>query len=152
MDISQNGIALIKGFEGCRLEVYNDSVRSQQYPNGRPTIAWGHLILSGEDFSAGITQAQADALLLSDVFHDAEVFVSRLVPECNQNQYDALCSFTYNLGRSSLITMLGHGFQQIPNQILFWNHAGGVVQLGLTRRREAELKLFLTPVENEATS
>lgn len=148
MNISPAGLNLIKEFEGCKLNQYLDAVRSEQYPEGRPTIGWGHLILPGEDFSAGITQAQADALLLSDVEKIAVGPVNKLVPECNQNQFDALCSFTYNAGANSLNTMLGHGFTQIPNQIGRWVHAGTVISIGLVRRRKAELALFNTPVSS----
>ena len=140
MNISEKGLAFIKSFEGCKLQVYKDSA-------GRNTVGWGHLVLPGENFGEGITQEQADDLFLRDVKYKAEIWVNLFAPETNQNEFDALCSFSYNLGEGSLKKMLSHGFENVPNQILFWNHAGGEVVEGLTRRRQAELALFSTPVE-----
>jgi len=132
--IDQAGIEFIKEFEGCVLHVYNDVA-------GKPTIGIGHLIRPDEDFSAGITQEQAESLLFDDMerFENA---VNNLAPNCNQNQFNALCSFAFNLGTGSLATMLAHGWDEVPQQILYWDHSGGVKVKGLTRRREAESALF----------
>ncbi len=139
MKINETGLKLIEQEEGLRLHVYLDSV-------GRPTIGYGHLILPGENFSTGLTQAAAEQLLHKDVAV-AEEAVNKHAPNANQNQFSALCDFAYNLGTGSLAQMLAHGFDQIPNQILKWDHAGGKELSDLKKRRMAELQLFNTPVQ-----
>jgi lysozyme len=137
MQISDNGKAFIKGWESCSLVVYNDAA-------GKPTIGWGHLLLPGEESWAagGITQAQADQLFDDDLAAPQDA-VNRLAdPSCNQNQFDSLCSFDFNLGEGSLETMLAHGWAQVPAQIPRWHFAGGVSVPGLVNRRAAELALF----------
>ena len=138
MQISPKGIALIERNEGFRPNVYDD--------NGKKAIGFGHDIAPGEadSFSAGISLAQAQQLLLSDLVPVQEVLQSIVPPTCTQNQWDALCDFGYNLGVGSLKTMLGHGWDQVPIQIPRWNHENGVVVAGLAARREAEVALFNT--------
>lgn len=141
MKISNNGIDLIKQFEGCRLTAYQDSV-------GVWTIGYGHT--KGVKNGDSITQAQADAFLRDDV-QVAESDVTRLVKvTLSQNQFDALVSFTYNLGvrslsTSTLLRKLNAGDTKgAADEFLRWNKAGGKVLNGLTRRREAEQSLFLS--------
>ena len=138
MKTSQAGLTLIESSEGLRTETYLDVA-------GNPTIGYGHLIKPDEDFSAGITQAQAQELLAQDVA-TAEAAVNAMAPQANQNQFDALVDFTFNLGAGALRTMLGHGWSQVPTQIPRWNQAGGVVHAGLVTRRRAEVVLFETPI------
>jgi lysozyme len=125
--------SLIKEFEGCKLKPYQDII-------GIATIGWGHKILSNENFSAGITQAQADIMLLNDLAPIQKYLET--ISNLTDNKASALASFAYNLGMGPLKTMLGHGIDQVPTQIIKWNHAAGVVEEGLTRRREAELALW----------
>src|ERR1700686_3191004 len=132
--VSENGIALVESSEGLSLSVYLDAA-------GLKTIGYGHKLTDGETFTDGITQDEAELLLKGDLAEADEV-VSRLVPEANQNQHDALCDFCYNLGRGSLVMILSHGFDQIPAQLPRWVYAGGVVQPGLVKRRAAEVELF----------
>jgi GH24 family phage-related lysozyme (muramidase) len=138
MQIDQAGIDMIKSFENCELTVYKDVA-------GNPTIGVGHLIKppeSPEDFAGGITEAEADQMLLADLA-PVQNAVNRLAdPSCNQNQFNALCDFAFNLGVGALETMMAHGWDQIPAQIPRWNHAGGIVVDGLTKRRAAEVALF----------
>ncbi|UGA40291.1 lysozyme [Chromobacterium haemolyticum] len=145
MNISANGIKLIQQFEGLRLKAYQDAV-------GVWTIGYGH---TGPDVTPGlvITQAQADALLARDLSR-FETGVTRLaqVP-LNQNQFDALVSFSYNLGlgslqNSTLLRLLNQrDYAGAAAQFPRWNKAGGKVLLAcLTRRRAAEQALFLQPV------
>jgi lysozyme len=137
VQISPAGIALIKASEGFSAHVYDDAV-------GLPTIGFGHRLLQGESFPDGITETQAETLLMGDLALP-ELVLARLVPpDCTQGQWDALCSFAMNLGVSALKTMLSHGWSQVPVQILRWNHAGGKVLPGLTARREAEAAMFTT--------
>lgn len=135
--VSENGLALVESSEGFSSTVYLDVA-------GRKTIGWGHLIEGDEEYPNGITDAEGEELLKADLAIADEV-VSRLAPQCNQNQHDALCDFTFNLGRGSLVMLLSHGFDQIPSQLTRWIYAGGKVEDGLVKRRAAEIKLFNTP-------
>ena len=141
MQISNQGLALIKSFEGFRPFVYKDTA-------GFPTIGYGHKLKPGESFPSGVTDAEATNLLHTDVA-TAERAVNTLakVP-LTQGQFDGLCSFTYNLGsgtleRSTLLKLLNEGkYDEASAQFVLWDHAGGVVSEGLLRRREAERVLF----------
>lgn len=137
MTIDQAGLDFIKGWESFRPSAYNDIA-------GYPTIGYGHLIKPSEEFPGTITLSQAETLLWSDL-EPVEEAITRLCPQANQNQFNALCSFGFNLGVGSLETMLGHGWDQVPAQVLRWDHAGGKQVAGLTRRRQAESELFCTP-------
>ena len=148
MKTSQSGISLIKGFEGKRLNAYYDGVGvwtigfgTIKYPNG----VW---VKKGDT----CTEAQAESYLKNDLvkFENA---INRLVKvPLNQNQFDALSSFTYNLGETNLSssTLLkklnAKDYAGTADQFPRWNKAGGKVMNGLTRRREAELILFLKKV------
>ena len=134
MKTSANGLKFIEEQEGCKLKVYLDSI-------GKPTIGVGHLILSGEDFSEGLTQEQAYTLLASDVAKVDEV-LTRLAPNLTQNQHDALSSMGFNCGVGALRQLLAHGIDQIPVQIIRWDKAGGKENLALLARRKRELALF----------
>ena len=140
MDISQNGINLIKQFEGFSALVYMDVA-------GVATIGYGHAIKNGEVFS-NITQMQAEDLLAKDCGQAVKA-VSRLIAaSLSQNQFDALVSFTFNLGggalqRSSLRRKLNRGeYSEVPCELMRWVYAGGMRVRGLMRRRAAEATLF----------
>lgn len=141
MNISEKGVSLIKNFEGCRLEGY-------KCPAGIPTIGYGH---TGSEVRVGmkITQAEADKLLKNDLIVHCNN-VSKLVKvPLNQNQFDALVSFEYNIGygafsKSTLLKMLNQkNYKEAAEQFLRWKYAGGKVLAGLERRRKAEKELFL---------
>ncbi|UTA22354.1 lysozyme [Enterobacter hormaechei] len=145
MQTSDKGIALIKQFEGCRLTAYQDSV-------GVWTIGYGWTQpVDGKPIRAGMTIKQETAeRLLKTGLVSYESDVSRLVKVgLNQGKFDALVSFTYNLGARSLSTStllrkLNAGdYAGAADEFLRWNKAGGKVLNGLTRRREAERDLFL---------
>ena len=96
-----------------------------------------------------ITQEQAEEML-RDEMAEYEGYVNRLVTvELNQNQFDAMVSWVYNLGggnlaSSTLLKVLNAGdYDGVPAQIMRWNKAGGKVLEGLTRRRQAEADLFV---------
>lgn len=142
MKISRKGVKLIQDFEGLELKAYKDSV-------GILTIGWGS---TGPHVSAGmtITKEQAEQLLKKDL-ERFEKGVSDLVKvDLNQNQFDALVSFSFNLGlgnlkSSTLLKKLNASdYIGASNEILRWNRAGGKVLNGLTRRRIAERDLFLS--------
>ncbi|MFP8716511.1 lysozyme [Enterobacter hormaechei] len=146
MQTSDKGIALIKQFEGCKLTAYQDSV-------GVWTIGYGWTQpVDGKPVRAGMTIKQETAeRLLKTGLVSYESDVSRLVEVgLTQGQFDALVSFTYNLGARSLSTStllrkLNAGdYAGAADEFLRWNKAGGKVLSGLTRRREAERALFLS--------
>lgn len=146
MQTSEKGIALIKEFEGCRLTAYQDSV-------GVWTIGYGWTQpVDGKPIRAGMTIKQETAeRLLKTGLVSYENDVSRLVKVgLTHRQFDALVSFTYNLGARSLSTStllrkLNAGdYAGAADEFLLWNKAGGKVLNGLTRRREAERALFLS--------
>ena len=141
--------SLIESFEGCRLEPYADAV-------GVPTVGFGH---TGDDVSLAmdpISQEQADQLLAADL-EKFEGYVTDLCPVCSQQQFDALVSFTYNLGQgalegSSLRRLHNEGdYTAAAQEFGKWNHAGGQVLAGLTRRRAAEAEAYATGTYGEGT-
>lgn len=141
--ITQEGLNLIKRFEGFEPEIYLDAA-------GLPTIGYGHLIRKGEHkmFENGISQAAGEALLIKDVLL-AEQAVCRLisVPLTN-GQFDALVSFTFNLGggalqRSTLRRKINREeHEEVPAEFMRWVWAGGRKLRGLIRRRSAEAMLY----------
>lgn len=140
MRTSQRGLSLIKSFEGLHLQAYQDSV-------GVWTIGYG--TTRGVNAGMKISKEQAERMLLNDV-QRFEPEVQRLVTApLNQNQWDALISFTYNLGSanlesSTLRRLLNAGnYDAAAEQFPRWNKAGGKVLPGLVRRRAAERDLFL---------
>lgn len=142
MQTSQKGIDLVKKFEGTVLKVYKDAV-------GKDTIGIGHLIKSGEHFTT-LTQQQAEDLLAKDL-KQFEVGVTTAVKVAlTQNQFDALVSFSFNLGlgnlnSSTLLKKLNAGdYQGAADEFPKWNRASGRVLQGLTNRRIAERELFLS--------
>ncbi len=138
MKISEQGIALIKSFEGCRLTAYK-AVSTEKYH----TIGWGHY---GADVKAGqtISQEEADALLLSDLERFVKytnTYTKNLA--LNQNQFDALVSFCYNCGPGTLKKLVsGRTVEEIAEHITDYNKSKGKVLNGLVRRREKEKELF----------
>ncbi|WP_062936204.1 lysozyme [Enterobacter bugandensis] len=146
MQTSDKGIALIKQFEGCKLTAYQDSV-------GAWTIGYGWTQpVDGKPIRAGMTIKQETAeRLLKTGLVSYESDVSRLVKvDLTQGQFDALVSFTYNLGARSLSTstllrkLNASDYAGAADEFLCWNKAGGKVLNGLARRREAERALFLS--------
>lgn len=144
--ISQNGIDLIKQFEGKRLEAY-------LCPAGIPTIGYGHTgKVNGKPIVLGmkISEKKAEALLKKDL-KSFEKGVSDCVKvPLSQGQFDALVSFSYNLGigslqTSTLLKLLNQKkYTEAADQFGRWVKAGNEVLDGLVKRREAEKKLFLS--------
>lgn len=137
--LSQNGLDLIKGFEGLRLSAYQDSA-------GVWTIGYGHTgnVRPGDR----ITQAQAEALLQKDTAWAQQAVRDQVKVPLSQGQFDALTSFTFNLGagaleKSTLLKKLNAGdYAGAQAEFGKWVHAGGQVLQGLVRRRAAEADLF----------
>jgi lysozyme len=141
MKTGSKGIDLIKHFEGCELEAY-------KCPAGVWTIGYGHI--KGVKEGMTITEVQAEEMLKSEL-NEYEGYINNLVTaELNQNQFDAMVSWVYNLGggnlkASTLLKVLNEGdYAGVPAQMMRWNKAGGKVLEGLTRRRQAEADLFAT--------
>lgn len=139
MKISAEGLALIKKFEGCELEAYQDAV-------GVWTIGYGHI--KGVKEGMTITKQQAEEMLLEELVEYENYVLEAVNHQLDQCMFDALVSWTYNLGPSNLnastmLKVLNAGdYDAVPEQIKRWNKAGGKVLTGLVRRREAEALLF----------
>lgn len=145
MKISKNGIELIKKYEGCSLTAY-------RCPAGKWTIGFGHTGNVGENDK--ITQQQAEAYLVADVSKYEKCVAKYEKYKWNQNEFDALVSFAYNIGSIDGLTEKGtRSKQEIAEKILLYNKAFGKVLTGLARRRKEERALFMTPcgekVENK---
>ena len=156
MKTGQAGIELMHQFEGFAKQRKDGRVEAYPDPGtgGEPwTIGWG---TTGEDpFNGGRikkgtiwTREQADERFRQHL-EKFERAVNKLVTaNINQNQFDALVSFAYNVGpsaleKSTLLRVINRGnFAQAEAQFLRWNRAGGRVMPGLTRRRQAEADLF----------
>ena len=149
--INSAGLKLVEEFEGYAKKLQDGSERVMAYRDsvGVLTIGFGH---TGSDVTEGkiISRAQAEQLLKEDL-KEAETGVNRLVKvPLNDNQFSALVSFVFNLGagtleKSTLLKLLNQSkYQEAADQFLRFDKAGGKVLAGLTRRREAERKLFLS--------
>lgn len=153
MQLSDAGLNLIKQSEGFRANTYNDAA-------GIPTIGFGHKLLPGESFPNGITEAQAEQILASDVSTACHDVGSLVTVPLTQGQFDALVDFCYNLGRgrlagSTLLRDLNAGnYDAARQQLLLWDHAGTQVLPGLQIRRQAEFNLWAstTPAPQPATA
>ena len=139
METSKTGLDLIKHFEGCELYAY-------KCPAGVWTIGYGHT--KGVEPGMQITEQDAEDMLKEELI-EYESYINDLVTVgLNQNQFDAMVSWVYNLGAgnlkaSTLLKVLNAGdYAGVSAQIMRWNKAGGKVLEGLTRRRQAEADLF----------
>jgi lysozyme len=154
MQMSQHGLDLLTQWEGCELKVYNDAA-------GLPTIGVGHLLTKSElmsgkitiggvavKYSDGITSQQAEQLLAQDLGPTEAAVNNGVKVALSQNQFDALTSFTFNVGvaaftNSTLLRVLNQGqYAQVPDQLMRWTRAGGRVVQGLVNRRQNEIKLW----------
>lgn len=145
MRISDNGIKLIQQFEGIRLTPYKDCV-------GLYTVGIGTLIGDGkslpDSWNREFTLEECYALLRAELAHIERGIFKYINVQLTQNQFDALCSFVYNLGlgclqRSTLRAKLNRG--NVAGALESWakyNKAGGKVLKGLDLRRQAEIALF----------
>lgn len=137
------GLALLKSFEGKRLNSYDDGV-------GVWTIGYGTTRINGVKVTRGMTisDSQAEEYLKADLNSFEKTVNEAVKVPLNQNQFDALVSLTYNIGSSAFTnsTLLrklnASDYKGASDQFLVWNKGGGKVMRGLVRRREAEKKLF----------
>ena len=139
MKCSQEGLALIKKFEGCRLKAYRCSANVL-------TVGYGHTGGVKEDDI--ISQPEADKLLENDIAKFEKYVSDNVIVELNQSQFDALVAWTFNLGVGNLrsSTMLKKlnetDYVSVPSEMKRWNKASGKTLDGLIRRRLAESLLF----------
>jgi lysozyme len=138
MRTSANGVAFIKANEGYTPRPKDD--------NGHLMWGHGHDRRGFELVPDYISFADSDNLLIADLGMYFEPQVSALAPWANQNQFDALVDFAYNLGTAALATMLHHGEAQVATQMAAWcyEHVNGVAQrsAGLSARRAKEITLY----------
>ena len=146
--LSQRGAGFIARFEGCVLRMYND-------PTNNATIGVGHLIHMGpingrepQEFRRGITRKRALELLMGDAGKAARSVRQLIKVPLNQQQFDALVSFTFNCGGSALASstlrkrLNRREYAAVPSELNKWVLSGGKRLPGLVRRRKAEGALF----------
>ncbi len=148
--IGAAGLALLKGDEGFRPEVYDDA--TGEAPGvilvGKLTIGYGHTL--GVKPGMKVDEAQATAYLMADVGRVEDAVNASVKVEINQNQFDALCVFAFNVGigafeSSTLLRMLNEGkYGNAHDQFSRWNKVGANVVPGLVKRRRDEALLFET--------
>jgi len=146
MNLSAEGINLIKRFEGVRSRPYRCSAKLW-------TVGVGHLIGDGkslpEAWNRIFTEEEINALLIRDLNRFERGIRMYIKVPLRQCEYDSLCSFAFNLGlgtlqRSTLRQKINRNDKEgAAKEILRYCRAGGKIIKGLQRRREAEYKMFL---------
>jgi lysozyme len=146
MKISDEGIRLIKRFEGVKHRPYRDCI-------GLWTVGIGHLIGDGkqlpDSYNRTFTESEVDELLRKDLVRFERSIGMLIKVPLRQCEYDSLCSFVFNLGcgtlqRSTLRQKLNRGDKEgASKEILKYNKAGGKIVKGLVTRRNDEYQLFL---------
>lgn len=148
MKTSPKGIALITEFEGFRSKAYQDVV-------GVWTIGYG--FTKGVQPGDTITKEQAKRRLARELAEYEASVLEACTNEPNQNEFDALVCFAFNVGvgglkKSSVIKAHNRGdHQAAARAFALWNKAGGKAWPGLTRRRAAEAALYLTPMPDDVS-
>ena len=154
MDISAKGLSLLTQWEGFVPHMYHDSA-------GLPSIGVGHCLTNTEkvsgyimingvhtDWTEGLTDDQVQALLHQDCQVAVSAVNESVKIEVVQDQFDALCSLTFNIGAGAFAssTVLkrvnAQDFNDVPDAFRMWNKAGGKVDQGLVERREKEIQLW----------
>ena len=141
--ISEEGLNLIKRFEGFSPIIYHDAA-------GLPTIGYGHLLLPGEEdiFQDAISKIKAEQLLKKDVKKSENAVNSLVDISLTTGQFDALVSFTFNVGagsfsNSTLLKKVNKSeHEAVPGEFMRWIWAGGRKLTGLMRRRQAEIRVY----------
>ncbi|MGL4997849.1 MAG: lysozyme [Cetobacterium sp.] len=139
MKISNMGIALIKKFEGCKLEAY-------KCPSGVITIGFGHTKTAKSGMV--ITKEKAEELLRKDLEYFEKKVYQYITYKVRQCEFDSLVSFMYNIGSgafkdSTLLRLLNENRKDlVPEQFHRWNKSNGKILNGLVKRRKYEADLF----------
>jgi GH24 family phage-related lysozyme (muramidase) len=163
MKMSDKGIEWLKDKEDKVLDkygnhvVYDDATRkpvnyNEPLPQGA-TIGYGHLIKLGEDFSAGLTEQQAIALLRSDIAVAERAVQDNITAQMSQTQYDALVSLAYNIGtsgfkNSTVVKYINNPnfhssiYPNLESAWKAWSRSQGKVSNGLINRRQNEWNLY----------
>ena len=153
MKMTDEGLALIRRFEGFRSEAYRDAV-------GVWTIGYGHTSMAGAPVvipELRITTAEAAAILARDVKTVADGVAARLEVQLSGPQFSALVSFAFNVGlgnfrKSGVLKAVNAGdLDAVPRRLNLWVKAGGRTLPGLVRRRAAEGAMFAAGVADNAT-
>ena len=154
MRMSDHGRELLTEWEGSSNEVYQDVAGLWTIGVGhlltRDELTSGKILILGEaiKYHDGLTGLQIDRLLTQDLAGSEGAVNSGVNASLNQNQFDALVSFVFNVGRqafyqSTLRRILNDGkYTKVPEQMRRWNRSAGRVVNGLINRRENEIKLF----------
>lgn len=156
MQVSENGINKLIGWEGFKSHVYKDSA-------GLPTIGVGHLLTQDElrsgkinirgvdvRYANGLSNVQIEDLFKQDLASREQLIRTLVQVPLNQNQFDVLVSLVFNIGRvafqkSTLLKMLNSGrYEEVPAQLRRWVYSGGEKIVGLINRRENEIALWNT--------
>jgi lysozyme len=151
MKISDEGLRLIKNFEGYHTRLKDGSCAAYLCPARVPTIGWG--TTEGVKLGMVWTEAEATAALLREIAKFENAVNTSVTVEINQNEFDAMVSLAYNIGvagfkRSSVLRRLNKGNRAGAAQAFhLWNKGGGRILAGLVSRRAREAALFLKPVE-----
>lgn len=149
MKTSNKGIELIKEFEGCYLQAYQDAV-------GVWTIGYGitnaDKSITGKTIKAGLTISRKTAVewlkAVLEKIYEPKVEKYDVIYQWNQNEFDALVSFAYNIGSIDQLTLKGtRTKKEIASKMLEYNKAGGRKLTGLVRRRKAEYNLFCRDIK-----
>jgi lysozyme len=144
MQTSPAGRKAITQFEGCVLKTYKCSAGVLTIGVGHTSAAGSPAVVPGMTISA----QEADAILERDLKKFEAIVNAAVKVSLTQGQFDALVSFTFNLGggalqKSTLLRKLNAGdYEGAAEQFQVWNRAGGRVVKGLTTRRAAEAKMF----------
>ena len=150
MKICQEGISLIKKFEGWPTDPENGMARSYRCAANVPTIGYGSTKYKGQPVVDGmyITMKEAEELLLHEM-KEYEGYINDMVTvDLKQCEFSALVCWVFNLGPSNLASstllkkLLAKDWSDVPYQMKRWNKVQGQILEGLVRRREAEALLF----------
>lgn len=140
--MSLAGVNLLKELEGCKNMPYKDSA-------GLPTVGIGHLITSSDKFTYPLTNEKIMEIFRKDIKRFENSVNSAVKTTINQNQFEALVCFCYNIGegafaQSTLLKLINLSkFTEAAEQFGRWKYAGGQVIKGLSIRRDKEKTLFL---------
>lgn len=146
MELSDNGYNFISQMEGVRNKAYKDSI-------GKLTIGIGFIEVDGHPVTEGmtLTNEQIKEQFFQQITRYEDAVNSSVTSDINQNQFDALTSFTFNLGSASLKSStllkkvnINPQDPSIATEFAKWNKAGGKVIDGLSKRRAAESNLYFS--------
>lgn len=150
MKISDEGLRLVKSFEGYHTRLKDGSCAAYLCPARVPTIGWG--CTEGVKLGMVWTEAEAEAALRREIAKFENAVNTSVTVEINQNEFDAMVSLAYNIGaagfkRSSVLRRLNKGDRSgAARAFHMWNRGGGRILAGLVSRRAREAALFLKPV------